>query len=135
MGRSRGGLTTKIHLVADARGRPVRFILAPGQTHDLTHAAALLDGLAARRVIADRADDSRARRQIIAGMGAQAVIPPNPTRKHPHSYDPGLYRLRNRVERCFNRLKHYRRLATRYDRRAAHFLAFLHLAGALLWIT
>jgi transposase len=126
-------LTTKIHMLADALGRPLRFIITPGQSGDITQAEALIEGSAGKYVIADRAYDSRALREAIEVTGAIAVIPPNPTRKHPHSYDPTLYRLRNRIERCFNKLKHFRRLATRYDRRAAHFLAFIHLASAMIW--
>jgi transposase len=127
-------LTTKIHLLADALGRPLRFIVTPGQTGDVTQAEALLEGSTADYVIADRAYDSRALRQAIKALGATAVIPPNPTRKHPHSYDPQLYRLRNRIERCFNKLKHFRRIATRYDRRAEYFLSCLHIAAALQWM-
>lgn len=129
-------MTTKIHLLADALGRPLRFILTPGQAGDVTQAAALLDGQSAGagHVIADTAYDSRALRATIDAMGATPVIPSNPTRKHPFAHDPVLYRLRNRIERCFNKLKHFRRLATRYDRRALHFLSFLHLAASLLWM-
>ena len=67
-------------------------------------------------------------------MGASAVIPCNPTRKHLIPYDFQIYKARNRIERCFNKLKHFRRIATRYDRLAVHFLSFIHLAAALLWM-
>jgi putative transposase len=76
----------------------------------------------------------RALREIIAGLDATAVIPSNPTRKHPFAHDPIVYKLRNRIERCFNKLKHFRRFATRYDRRALHFLAFTHIASAMIWM-
>jgi len=121
-------------MLADAIGRPLRFILTPGQAGDITQAPALLEGQAAGYVIADTAYDSRALRDLITGLGAQPVIPTNPTRKHPFAHDPTIYKLRNRIERCFNRLKHFRRFATRYDRRATHFLAFIHLAAAMLWL-
>lgn len=121
-------------MLADALGRPLRFILTPGQAGDITQAPALLEGQTADHVIADTAYDSRALRDIIQAIGAQAVIPSNPTRKHPFEHDPAVYRLRNRIERCFNKLKHFRRFATRFDRRAAHFLAFIHLAAAMLWM-
>jgi transposase len=85
-------------------------------------------------VIADKAYDSDALRGFIASRGAIAVIPCNPTRKHLIPYDFAVYKLRNRIERCFNKLKHFRRLATRYDRRALHFLAFIHIACAMLWM-
>jgi transposase len=127
-------LTTKIHMLADALGRPLRFILTPGQTGDITQAPALLDGQTASHVIADTAYDSRTLREVIEASGAEAVIPSNPTRKHPFTHDRAKYKLRNRIERCFNKLKHFRRFATRYDRRAAHFLAFIHLAAAMIWM-
>lgn len=121
-------------MLADGLGRPLRFILTPGQTGDVTQAPALLEGRRADHVIADTAYDSRALRKVIASIGAEAVIPSNPTRKHPFSYNKTIYRLRNRIERCFNKLKHFRRFATRYDRRASHFLSFIHLASAILWM-
>ena len=127
-------MTTKIHAVTDALGRPLRFILTPGQRGDVTQAEALLAGLEANHVPADKAYDSNALRRIIAGMGAQAVIPCNPTRKHLIPYDFEIYKARNAIERCFNKMKHFRRIATRYDRRAIYFLSFIHLAAAMLWM-
>lgn len=121
-------------MLADSLGRPLRFILTPGQAGDVTQAPTLLDGYRADHVIADTAYDSRALRGVIAAIGAKAVIPSNPTRKHPFAHDPAIYRLRNRIERCFNKLKHFRRLATRYDRRALYFLSFIHLAAAIIWM-
>nr|WP_246714648.1 IS5 family transposase [Rhizobium leguminosarum] len=134
LGRSRGGLTTKIHMATDGRGRPLRIILTPGQRGDVTQAPALLEGLEARRVLADKAYDSNALRQVISSLGAEAVIPCNPTRKHLIPYDFDAYKARNLIERCFNKLKHFRRIATRYDRRAVNFLSFIHLAAALIWM-
>jgi len=121
-------------MLADGLGRPLRFILTPGQTGDVTQAPALLKGCRADHVIADTAYDSRALRQLIASLGANAVIPTNPTRKHPFAHDPTIYKLRNRIERCFNKLKHFRRFATRYNRRALHFLSFIQLASTMIWI-
>jgi transposase len=121
-------------MAVDGRGRPLRVILTPGQRGDVTQASALLDGLPARRVLADKAYDSNALRQSIAAMGAEAVIPCNPTRKRPIPYDIAAYKVRNLVERCFNKLKHFRRVATRYDRRAIGFLSFLHIACAMIWM-
>ena len=127
-------MTTKIHLAVDGRGRPLRVILTPGQRGDVTQAPALLEGSRARRVLADTAYDSNALRDRIAASGAEAVIPCNPTRKQPIPYDFEAYKARNLIERCFNKLKHFRRIATRYDRRAVHFLSFIHLACAILWM-
>jgi transposase len=134
LGRSRGGLTTKIHMVVEGQGRPVRVILTAGQRGDVTQADALPDGLRARRVPADKAYDSNALRARVAAMGAEAVIPCNPTRKQPIPCDFEAYKARNRIERCFNKLKHFRRIATRYDRRAANFLSFVLIAAALQWM-
>ena len=112
----------------------MKLVLTPGQRGDAPLAASLLEGLSPRRVLADKAYDSNALRALIAGMGAEAVIPCNPTRRRPIAYDFEAYKKRNTVERCFNKLKHFRRIATRYDRRAVYFLSFLHLAAAMLWI-
>ena len=127
-------MTTKVHLLADALGRPLKIILTPGQAHDVTAAPALLDGVEGGSVIADRAYDTNEVRTIIAEAGMQAVIPSRCSRKTPIPHNPVLYKVRNRIERCFNKLKHFRRMATRYDRRDIHFLSFIHLAGALLWM-
>jgi transposase len=121
-------------LLADALGRPLRFILTGGEVHDSRAAEPLLDGIEGDAVIADKAYDSNAIRETIADAGMQAVIPSIGSRKVPIPHDQALYRERNRIERCFNKLKHFRRLATRYDRRACHFLAFLCLASIMLWM-
>jgi len=126
-------LTTKIHLVTDSLGRPLRVILTPGQAGDAPQAPALLDGFKAKHVLADKAYDSNAIREIIEAAGAAAVIPCNPTRKRLIPYDFEIYKARNRIERCFNKLKHYRRIATRYDRRDIYFLAFIQIACCMLW--
>lgn len=81
LGRSRGGLTTKIHRLADMLSRPIRFIFTAGQTRDITTAPALLDGFHGKAVLADKAYDSNALRHVIDSMGAEAVIPSNRTRK------------------------------------------------------
>ena len=85
-------------------------------------------------MLADKDYDSNTLRKLIAEMGAEAVIPCNPTRKQPIPYDFQAYKVRNTVERCFNKLKHFRRIATRFDRRAINFLSFLGLAAAMLWM-
>ncbi|WPO43984.1 IS5 family transposase [Tardiphaga sp. 42S5] len=133
LGRSRGGLTTKIHMLADTLGRPLRFIITAGQAGDVTQAPALLQGQTGEAVLADKAYDSNALRAIIADMGATAVIPSNRTRKVIIPHDINVYKQRNRIERCFCRLKHFRRFATRYDRRTSHFAGFIHLAAATIW--
>jgi transposase len=121
-------------MVCDTLGRPLRFILTEGQRHDNQTAKALLEGFEADAVLADKAYDNNGLRQTIAEMDAEAVIPSTASRKVPIPHDKAAYKDRNRIERCFNKLKHFRRFATRYDRRAIHYLAFIHLAAAMLWM-
>lgn len=121
-------------MLTDTLGRPLRFLLAAGQSHDILAAPILLEGFKPQAVLADRAYDSNALRSLITDMGAQAVIPSTRSRSVPIPHDRNIYRCRNRIERCFNRLKHFRRFATRYDRRAIHFLGFIHLAAAIIWM-
>ena len=121
-------------MLADALGRPLRFLLTGGQVHESRTAEAMLDGAEGDAVIADKAYDSNAIRDTVEAAGMKAVIPSNRSRKTIIAHDTVLYRERNHIERCFNKLKHFRRLATRYDRRARHFLAFLCLAASMLWM-
>lgn len=121
-------------MLADSLGRPLRFILTAGQVHDVVAAPELLDGFSAEAVLADKAYDSNAFRECVAQIGAEAVIPSRRNRKSPVPHDKLAYRDRNRIERCFNKLKHFRRFATRYDRRAIHYLAFAHIAAAMIWM-
>jgi transposase len=135
MGRSRGGLTTKIHALVDADGRPVRLMLTPGQANDAPVAEALLEDLAdGATLIADRAYDTNAIRALAAERGAWANIPPRSIRKASFSFSTWVYRQRNLVERFFNRIKQFRGLATRYDRRPENFLAALQLAAIRIWL-
>lgn len=121
-------------MLADTLGRPLRFIITPGQAGDITTAPALLEGQKAEAVLADKAYDSNALRTLITQMGAEAVIPSNRSRKLPIPHNAVVYRHRNRIERCFNKLKHFRRFATRYDRRTIHFLGFVQLAASMIWM-
>lgn len=121
-------------MLCDTLGRPLRFLLTAGQRHDSLAAKALLQGFRAEAVLADRAYDNSKLRQFIASMKAEAVIPSTRSRKVPIPHNAQTYKLRNRIERCFNKLKHFRRFATRYDRRTTHFLAFVHLAAIALWL-
>jgi transposase len=122
-------------MLADALGRPLRFIVTAGQVGDITQAPALLEGQVGNAVLADKAYDSKALRQIIAAMGAEAVIPSNRSRRLVIAHDEVAYRHRNRIERCFGRMKHFRRFATRYERRIVHFIGFIHLIAAMIWMT
>jgi transposase len=112
----------------------VAFGLTAGQTHDLVGAAALLRRIPTPgRLIADRAYDARKFRDWLSERGCEPVIPPNPTRKHPHRYDAEAYKQRNLIERMFCRLKDFRRIATRYDKRADTFLSGVLIAATLIW--
>lgn len=119
--------------MTDASGKPLRFILTGGQVNDCTQAIALLTGFKAKAVIADKGYDSGKILSEIEKLGAKAVIPPRATRKIQRDYDRQLYKQRNLIERAFNRLKQFRRIATRYDRKAAYFLASLQLAAFAIW--
>ena len=120
-------------MVVDAEGQPIRFTLTGGQAHDATQAIPLLTGIKASHVIADKGYESDKILGFIQSQGAIAVIPPKSNRKNPWEYDRELYKQRNLIERAFNKLKHWRRIATRYDRRSLFFLAALHLVAAVTW--
>lgn len=120
--------------MTDPEGRPIAFVLTPGNTHDLTGAEALLRvAPLPGKFIADRAYDARRLRDWLSDRGCEPVIPPNPTRKHPHTYDREAYKARNLIERMFCRLKDFRRVATRYDKRADTYLSAVLIAAIILW--
>ena len=109
-------------------------LITPGNDHDLDGARELLPRVpTARRLVADRAYDASSLRKWLAERGTEAVIPPNPTRKHPHHYNAEVYKQRNLIERMFCRLKDFRRIATRYDKLARNFLAGVLIAATLTW--
>lgn len=111
-------------------------MLTPGHIHDLTGARDLLAITGApKQLIADRAYDAGSLRAWLAERGCDVVIPPNPTRKHPHRYDAAAYKNRNVIERFFCRLKDFRRLHTRYDKRADIFLSGVILVATIIWWT
>ena len=130
MGRSRGGLTTKIHAVVDADGNPIAIKLSEGQAHDGRSAADMLDSVGPGQILlADRAYDSDALRQSLADRGAWANIKPISQRVNVPAFSPYLYRFRNLVERFFNKLKHFRAVATRFEKHDANYLALVKLAN------
>ncbi|HEX9967215.1 MAG TPA: IS5 family transposase [Solirubrobacterales bacterium] len=134
IGRSRGGLTTKIHLAVRGLGCPVRFVLTAGQTGDAPQAAALLDGQAAEAVIADTAYDADHIRATIAKMSAEAVIPSSPSRSRKYPLDTHLYAQRHLVECCISKLKQFRRVATRFEKTAQNYRAVVTIAAIVLWL-
>src|SRR6516162_3496077 len=130
MGRSRGGLTSKIHAVVDTNGLPVRLGLTAGEAHDNRLALKLLSCLrSGSMLLADRGYDADWIRAFVNEQGAWANIPPRCNRREPICFSPHLYRARNLVERFFNKIKQCRRVATRYDKLAVNYLAFIQLAS------
>jgi len=135
IGRSRGGLSTKIHAVVGNHGLPLRLLLTAGQTHDQRAVEPLLATLPPNAdVVGDRAYDSNRVLSIIERAGARANIPTDARRLVQRSVDRDLYRKRNLIERFFCKLKHFRRIATRFDKLARNFLAAVMLASTRLWI-
>lgn len=133
IGRSRGGLSTKIHATADALGNPTGLHLTGGEAHDLAGADALLPQVAAATVIADRGDDAEGRvLAVLRDAGKVAVIPPKRHRTTQRDYDRHLYGARYLIEHFFNRLKQDRAIATRYDKTKRDFLAALHLVASVI---
>jgi transposase len=132
LGRSRGGFGTKIHGAVSGLGLPAELILTPGQAADMTHAKALIEKLPIEVVIADKGYDSRAVVGAIEARGAEAVIPSLKNRAEQREYDRDRYRDRNLGERFWSKAKQYRRVATRYDKTARNFLAFVHVASVMI---
>jgi transposase len=134
MGRSRGGLTTKVHALLDANGLPIALKLTAGQAHDGRSAADMFETLGEGDILlADRGYDADALRSESAARGAWANIKPLPNRKRRPAFSAFLYRYSNLVERFFNKLKQFRAVATRYDKRDNNFLALVQLASIRIW--
>ncbi len=127
-------MSTKIHALVDARGNPVRWRLTAGQVADITQAAVLLQGLQAQAVLGDRGYDADALLDALRAQGAAAVIPSKRNRLVQRDFDRHLYRDRNLIERFFNRIKQFRRIATRYEKLPRNDLSFLNLVCAYLWL-
>ena len=128
-------MSTKIHARVDALGNPTGFHLTPGQAHDLVGADALLPGLEADALLADKAYDADERViEPLRDAGIEPVIPSKANRKEPRPYDKDLYKARGLIEIFFCKLKQFRAIATRYDKTARNFLAAVHLAAALVWL-
>jgi transposase len=135
MGRSRGGLTTKIHVLVDANGLPIELKLTEGQAHDGRAATDMLISLGQGDILlADAAYDSDALRHDVAARGAWACVKPMPNRRNVPAFSSFLYRYRNLVERFFNKLKPFRAVATRYDKTPENFLAAIKLASTRIWM-
>lgn len=135
MGRSRGGLTTKVHALTDTHGLPIELALTPGQSHDDNGADLLLNDLPDGSVLlGDKAYDADWIRNRIETQGAAPNIPDKTNRKVRHCFSKTLYKERNHVEHFFNRIKYLRRVATRFEKLTDNYLAMIKLAAIRLWL-
>jgi len=134
LGRSKGGFTTKIHTAVDALGNPLNFSLTGGQRHDITQASFLTEEFIGEFTLADKGYDSNAFIEKLILKGFTPVIPSRRNRKEPRIYDEFLYQDINRIESFFGKIKHFRRIATRYDKFANSYLSFLYFVGKWIWL-
>lgn len=134
LGRSCGGFSSKLHATVDALGYPIKFILTGGEESDSPWAVPLVTDFQCSALLADKGYDTNDILDFLKQRGTVACIPPKRNRIEQRSYDETLYKERNLVERLFNKLKHYRRLATRYDKTASAYLGFVYLAASMLWL-
>ena len=137
MGRSRGGFTTKVHILTDGLGYPLRLRLTAGQVPDVNEATALVDGFTFDYLMADRGYAAQAFYDWLVDRHIQPVIPPHPAArgdKAKRPYDRWLYRERHLIECFINKIKHFRRIATRFDKLAQRYLGFLYFASTLIWL-
>ena len=134
LGRSRGGFSTKIHVTVDGLGYPLRLHLTAGQRHDLIKAHDLITDLDFDFVIADRSYGSQDFLDAISASGAEAVIPPKKNAKQPREYDEWRYRERHLIECFIGKIKHFRRVFSRFDKLAKRYLGFLQFVSSLIWL-
>lgn len=137
MGRSRGGFSTKIHVTVDGLGNPLRFSLTAGQEADLGQAVALVAGLPFERIIADRSYAAQAFYDWVLAQEMEPVIPPHQRAKGEKAnrpYDKWLYRERHLVECFINKIKHFRRIFSRFEKLAGRYLGFLQFVSSLIWL-
>ncbi|WP_340622187.1 IS5 family transposase [Xenorhabdus siamensis] len=135
MGRTKGGFNTKIHLAVDAHGMPIRALITSGPTADCSQAEALIDGIEAEHLLADRGYDSNTVVEQAKKQGMAAQIPGRKNRKVKREYARDLYRLRHLVENAFLHLKRWRGIATRYAKNSASFLAAVQIRCLALWLS
>ncbi|CAI8019128.1 Putative transposase for insertion sequence element IS6501, partial [Geodia barretti] len=127
-------VSTKIHVSVDGLGNPLRFILTAATARYITQAEELIAGYAGEHVLADQGYDAQEFRQHILELGMMPVIPPRSNRKAPADYDRHLYRERHLVECFINKIKHYRRIFSRFEKLDTRYLGFLHFTAALIWL-
>lgn len=146
LGWSKGGFSTKIHLRIEGNGRPLSFLITVGERHEAVVFESLMEQgavarigggrarLRPRRVVGDKGYSSNKIRSYLRRRGICHTIARKDNERHRGKFDKAIYRERNRVERCFNRLKQFRRVATRYEKKAENYLAMLTIASILLWL-
>ena len=134
IGITRGGLNTKIHAVCDALGNPLRFVLTAGLRHDSKPVQELLENLPAKALLADKAYDSDKIVQFAQEQEMEVIIPSKSNRKQQRALDKLRYKTRHLVEDLFQRMKIFRRVATRYDKLNERFLGFVHITGIMKWL-
>ena len=127
------GLNTKLHLVVDSHGMPIRIVVTEGTAADCTQASALIEGLTAQYLLADKGYDTNDMMSQAIAQGMKPVIPPKKNRTVTRDYDKDLYRLRHLVENAFLHLKRWRAMATRYAKNAASFWAAIQIRCIVLW--
>jgi transposase len=134
LGRSRGGFSCKIHVTVDGLGNPLRLLLTAGQRHDSTQAYALLEGFDFEQLIADRGYAAEDFIDYLRQRGINAVIPPHQRANILRAYDEWLYRERHLVECFMNKIKHFRRIFSRFEKLDRSYLGFLHFVSVLVWL-
>ena len=134
LGRSKGGFTTKIHALVDGLGNPIKFILTGGHRNDITQAAELVKEQRNTAFLADKGYDSQELVDILEAQDCTATIPSKKNAKKPREIDKELYKERFLIEVFFSKIKHFRRVFSRFDKTITAFSGFLHLAGALIWM-
>jgi len=134
LGRSRGGHSTKIHLATDALGNAIRFILTGGQRNDITQAELLIENLFPDYVLADKGYDSGKFVLLLKKRNSQVVIPSRVNRKIQREIDTDLYKERHLIECCIGKLKHFRRVFSRFDKLAKNYLSFVYFASTIVWL-
>jgi transposase len=134
LGRSKGGFTTKIHALVDALGLPIRFILTPGQSSEIRQAPELIKGIKGANILADKAFDSDEFVQQVIDQNCVPIIPPRENRKIKREVDYYMYKERHLIECFFSKVKHFRRVFSRFDKLAQAYMGFLAFASTIIWL-
>ena len=134
LGRSKGGFTTKIHVMVDALGNPLDFVLTGGQAADVTQAYTIIKGVSATYALMDKAYDADKLIEQLKQQGIIPVIPPKSNRKEPREYDRHIYKERSLIECFIGKLKQFRRVFSRFEKWEKNYMYFVRFAAALIWL-